>query len=29
MARAPTEGCDYLMLDRDGEMLDGLPTFDW
>lgn len=26
---ARNAGCDYVMLDRDAEELDGVPTFDW
>jgi hypothetical protein len=26
---AHQQGCQWLMLDRDGETVDNLPTFDW
>ena len=29
MTWARTQGCDYLLLDCDGDTVDGLPVHDW
>jgi len=29
LMRAKMEGCSYLRLDRDGPVVDELPSFDW